>query len=197
MSNKTEIVGMDEEKLLRQLSSGDESALKHIYRKYFKSVLHLVTTNSGNEDDAKDIYQDSICVLYDAVRKPEFNITCSLNTYIYSIARNLWLKELRKRNNGNLRLKEDEDYIDHDSNEEIDVFVEKEKKVDVMNESLNELGEPCKTIIADFFYHKLSMEEIALKMGYTNAENAKNQKYKCFVRLKKLIIVKNNKMSNE
>jgi hypothetical protein len=35
----------------------------------------------------------------------------------------------------------------------------------------------------------MSMEEIALKFGYTNADNAKNQKYKCFNRFKKLVLV--------
>jgi hypothetical protein len=30
------------------------------------------------------------------------------------------------------------------------------------------------------------MQEIAASFGYTNADNAKNQKYKCLMRLKKL-----------
>jgi len=30
------------------------------------------------------------------------------------------------------------------------------------------------------------MQEIALSFGYTNADNAKNQKYKCLMRLKKI-----------
>ena len=57
---------------------------------------------------------------------------------------------------------------------------------------MNDLGEPCKTIITDFFYGGLTMEEIAEKMGYTNAANAKNQKYKCFKRFKKLVIDRAN-----
>ncbi len=191
MNSKSTIEKITDEKLLHQLLSGDENALKHIYRHHFKSVLHLVTTNSGNEDDAKDIYQDAICVLYDAVRKPDFSITCSINTFIYLVAKNLWLKELRKRSGGELRLDEGDDYIDYDVSDEIDKFTNEEQKIDVMNASLKELGEPCQTIITDFFYQKMSMEEIAAKMGYSNADTAKNQKYKCFVRLKKLIMSKN------
>jgi hypothetical protein len=34
--------------------------------------------------------------------------------------------------------------------------------------------------------HSQSMEEITEKFGYTNADNAKNQKYKCLKRLKKV-----------
>ncbi len=170
------------------LRSGDEQALKQIYRNYFKPVLHLVTTNNGSEDDAKDIYQDAVCVLYDNVRNNGLELSCSLSTYIYSISRNLWLKELRKRNNGDLRLKDNEDHADINSEDETELFLLKEKRITVVSQGLSQLGEPCSTLLSDFFYHKLSMEEIARKMGYTNAENAKNQKYKCFVRLKKLIL---------
>jgi DNA-directed RNA polymerase specialized sigma24 family protein len=55
-----------------------------------------------------------------------------------------------------------------------------------MRESLASLGEPCRGIIEDFYMHDLSMEAIRDKFGYTNADNAKNQKYKCLQRLKKL-----------
>ena len=57
-----------------------------------------------------------------------------------------------------------------------------------INQALNEIGEPCKSILVYFFFNQLTMEEIAAKMGYTNADNVKNQKYKCFKRLKKLVL---------
>jgi len=55
-----------------------------------------------------------------------------------------------------------------------------------MEESLLMLGEPCRTIIQDFYMQNKSMQEICDKFGYTNPENAKTQKYKCLQRLKKL-----------
>ena len=55
-----------------------------------------------------------------------------------------------------------------------------------MSEALNALGEPCRSIIEDFYIRDFSMESISDKFGYTNSENAKNQKYKCLQRLKKL-----------
>ena len=59
-----------------------------------------------------------------------------------------------------------------------------------MNNSLIELGEPCSELIKDFYINKLSMEQIAEKFGYTNADNAKTQKYKCLQRLKKYFFEK-------
>ena len=55
-----------------------------------------------------------------------------------------------------------------------------------MEKAINSLGEPCKSLLEAYYLEKKSMQEIALFFGYTNAENAKNQKYKCLVRLKKI-----------
>ncbi len=53
-----------------------------------------------------------------------------------------------------------------------------------------DLGEPCRTILEDFFIRGYSMQQITDKMGYTNADNAKNQKYKCLLRLKKIFFTR-------
>lgn len=50
---------------------------------------------------------------------------------------------------------------------------------------MENLGEPCKTLLKDFYVYKLSMDEISEKFGYTNSDNAKTQKYKCLQRLKR------------
>jgi hypothetical protein len=55
-----------------------------------------------------------------------------------------------------------------------------------MKQALEKLGEPCRTILQDFFIHNFTMQQITEKMGYTNTDNAKNQKYKCLMRLKKI-----------
>ena len=62
----------------------------------------------------------------------------------------------------------------------------KENQYQAMHTALESLGEPCRSILKDFYMHSQSMEEITEKFGYTNADNAKNQKYKCLKRLKKV-----------
>jgi hypothetical protein len=51
---------------------------------------------------------------------------------------------------------------------------------------MQNLGEPCKSLLESYYLQKKSMVAIAEEFGYTNADNAKNQKYKCLMRLKKL-----------
>jgi DNA-directed RNA polymerase specialized sigma24 family protein len=56
----------------------------------------------------------------------------------------------------------------------------------LMEKAMSGLGEPCKTLLEAFYLQKRTMTDIASQFGYTNADNAKNQKYKCLARLRKL-----------
>ena len=72
-----------------------------------------------------------------------------------------------------------------DVTDEISDHLKKELDIEKMNACMENLGEPCKTLLKDFYVYKLSMDEISEKFGYTNSDNAKTQKYKCLQRLKR------------
>ncbi len=171
------------------LRIGNNEVLTALYKKYYNLVLKLVVSNSGTSEAAQDVYQETIIVLYENVKKPQFELNCQLQTYIYSVAKRLWLKQLKK--NGHVFLiKEDEEGEIADVSEDLSLHHQKEKDFEKVNQSLESLGEPCATLINDFYVQKLSMDEIAEKFGYTNSDNAKNQKYKCLQRLKKYFFEK-------
>jgi RNA polymerase sigma factor (sigma-70 family) len=155
-----------------------------LYKKYYNLVLKFVVNNSGSEESARDIYQEAVIVLYENARREDFQLSCQLQTYLYSIVRRLWLKELRRNGKTTLFRETEEDEL-VDVVEETETHAKKEADYQQLSQSMNRLGEPCATLLNDFYVRKLSMETIAEKFGYTNADNAKNQKYKCLQRLKK------------
>ena len=162
----------------------NDAVLRALYKKYYTIVLKYVVNNSANSEVAPDIYQETIIVLYENVQKPGFQLSCQLQTFIFSIAKRLWLKHLR--NNGQItRFKDDEEEDVVDVTEEITEHLKKESDIEKMNACMENLGGPCKTLLTDFYVYKLSMDEISDKFGYTNADNAKTQKYKCLQRLKR------------
>ncbi len=173
-----------DEAFITGLRTGDSLVLKALYKKYYNIVLKLVVNNSGTQESAEDIYQETIIVLYETVQKPQFELNCQLQTFIYSIAKRLWLKQLRKHGQTGL-MREDEQEQLVDVQIEMQEHLQKEADLEKMNQSLNALGEPCASLLTDFYVNKLSMEAISEKFGYTNADTAKNQKYKCLQRLKK------------
>ena len=173
-----------DELILTEIRKKDERALRELYRTHYPMVVHLICSNSGTEQEAKDIYQEAVIAFYEKAQQPQFNLTCKIKTYIYAVCRRLWLKRLweKKRVTGNIQEAETFTGID----DEMIEIEEKESRFLKMGTALGALGEPCRSIIEDYYIHDLTMENISEKFGYTNAENAKNQKYKCLQRLKKL-----------
>jgi RNA polymerase sigma factor (sigma-70 family) len=173
-----------EEQLIVALAAGNEQALGMIYKTYFPMVLHFITQNSGTEQEAKDIYQESVIVLYENLQEKDFALTCKIKTYIYSVCRRLWLKKLAQKNKYVGKIEDFESFIPF-VKDEADLE-DKDEQYKAMTHAMEQLGEPCRTIMEDFFIHEFSMQQISDKMGYTNADNAKNQKYKCLLRLRKI-----------
>jgi RNA polymerase sigma factor (sigma-70 family) len=173
----------DSEVIIGILNNSD-SVLKRLYLAYFPMVLQLVLNNNGNEDDAKDVYQEAIIVLYNKVKRGDFELSSKLKTYIYSICRRLWLKRLKQLNRYGGDIKDFQEYLPVE--DEIEKHQDRDMQLNKMENALKLLGEPCKTIMEDFYMHGKSMQEICERFGYTNADNAKTQKYKCLQRLKKL-----------
>ena len=147
-------------------------------------VLQFILNNNGDEDDAKDVYQESVIVVYNKIQSGDFELTSKLKTYIYSISRRIWLKKLAQQSKKTNNISEFEDVIAVE--EDLEQHEAKDLQFDKMDSALQQLGEPCKTIIQDFYINNLSMQDISEKFGYTNTDNAKTQKYKCLQRLKKL-----------
>lgn len=173
----------DREVVLGILNNSEE-ALNKLYVGYFPMVLQFILNNSGDEDDAKDVYQETIIILYDKIRSGKFELSSKLKTYLYSVSRRIWLKKLAQQNKKTNNIADFEDVLVVD--EDFERHEEKDQQFDQMEKALAHLGEPCKTIIQDFYIHNLSMQDICEKFGYTNTDNAKTQKYKCLQRLKKL-----------
>jgi RNA polymerase sigma factor (sigma-70 family) len=183
VSNKlSSSVPTDREVVLGILNNSEE-ALNRLYIGYFPMILQFILNNSGDEDDAKDVYQEAIIIVYNKIKSGDFELSSKLKTYIYSVCRRIWLKKLsRESKKTNLSEFEDVESVELD----LELHEEKDKQFEKMQSALVHLGEPCKTIIQDFYIHNLSMQDISEKFGYTNTDNAKTQKYKCLQRLKKL-----------
>jgi len=70
--------------------------------------------------------------------------------------------------------------------EDLEIHEQRNADFLLMEKAMSGLGEPCKSLLESYYLQKKSMVEIAADFGYTNADNAKNQKYKCLMRLKKI-----------
>ncbi len=170
--------------LLEGLAAQDKTAVEQWYRDHFTMVKALVVNNNGSADDAADIFQEVMIVLYQKVKQGNFELHCQLKTFIYSVSRRLWLKKLQQLQ----RFASDNYDVEETVHVEDDVeyHLKKQEEFTIMEAAMAKIGEPCKSLLQAYYIEKKHMNEIASVFGYTNADNAKTQKYKCLVRLKKL-----------
>jgi RNA polymerase sigma factor (sigma-70 family) len=173
-----------ENDLLKGLAANDTNSIETIYRENFTAIKAFIIKNNGYPDDALDIFQEAMIVLFEKAKSSSFTLSCQLQTYLYSICRRLWLKKLQKQNRFNPSIETIQEIVPVE--DEIDLHEKKNNDFLLMESALEKIGEPCKSLLEAFYIEKKSMPEIAASFGYTNADNAKTQKYKCLVRLKKI-----------
>jgi RNA polymerase sigma factor (sigma-70 family) len=180
-----------EYRLLEGLARNDHHDIETIYKENFGLVQSFILNNNGTFDDARDVFQEAMVVLYEKSKDSSFTLTCQLKTYLYSICRRLWLKKLQQQSRYSTPVEGFEEMVPVE--EEIEEKEKLDNDFETMENAMRSLGEPCKSLLEAFYIQKKQMVEIAEEFGYTNADNAKNQKYKCLMRLKKLFFAQYNK----
>ncbi len=175
---------IDETEKLRLIAKGNNKALQWLYKHSFGTTLKMVLRLGGSEDEAWDVFQDAVTVLYDQCQQADFSLQCKINTYITSIARNLWLKTKSKDLSVSMP---DEWETPAEAALDLDFFLQQEAQYQQLHSSLNQLGDSCSKILKAFYFEKKSIQQITDELGYTNATNTKTQKFKCLARLKKIM----------
>ncbi|MFN8265246.1 MAG: sigma-70 family RNA polymerase sigma factor [Chitinophagaceae bacterium] len=170
--------------LLDGLARNDRKAIESLYEQNYGVVQSFILNNNGSADDARDIFQEAMILLYEKACSGTFELNCKIKTYLYSVCRRLWLKKLQQLQRFGTTVESLEDTVPVE--EELEEQERRNEAFGLMDKVLSHLGEPCKSLLEAYYVHKKQMQEIAESFGYTNADNAKNQKYKCLMRLKKL-----------
>lgn len=181
---------LNEQLLLKGLVANDTKAVETIYKENFTMIQSFIINNNGSYDDARDIFQEAIITLYEKAKSESFVLTCQIKTYIYSVCRRLWLKRLQQMGRYVMQTEGLEETVQVE--EDLEIHEKRNADFAMMERALGSLGEPCKSLLEAYYLQKKGMTEIAAEFGYTNADNAKNQKYKCLMRLKKLFFTQYN-----
>ncbi|GAA0192238.1 hypothetical protein GCM10009122_55050 [Fulvivirga kasyanovii] len=168
---------MKDKEIFEKICRGDEKSLEYLYKKYYRMMTKLVISNSGTEQEAKDIYQDALVVFWQKATSGNLVLTSKISTYLYSICQNLWRKELDRKKRLTNEEKDGVEYTDIDS----------EERAKIIHNCISELGDTCKKVLMYYYFDGLSMQDIADKLGFANTNTAKTKKYKCKKKLDDLV----------
>lgn len=172
--------------LLKLIREGDLFALNTLYIDYREPfVIWAVQQYRCDPEDAIDWFQAAVVILYDNVAQGKITeITGSIRSYLFKIGQNKayeWLRqESRKKKFEHLLLQ-------HILEETASQDAEKlGHKIKIIHQALDQMGDPCRKILVEFYYYHKKMEEMAAELNYKNDETVKNMKYKCLKRLQVL-----------
>jgi len=173
-NNSTELI-------LNRLKQGDRDVLVELYKENEAMIVKYIREQNGRSEDAEDLLQEALIVLWKNAKNTEFTLTAKPSTYIYAIVKNLWLKQVDK----NKRISPEENINPqlHATSQDTD------SKMDlaIVRKMLNQMGETCRQVLLMFYYDGFDMQTIAKANNFSNADVAKSKKHQCLKELEKQV----------
>jgi RNA polymerase sigma factor (sigma-70 family) len=171
-------------KILDLMHQGDDEALVMLYRQNQKAVTSYVLRNNGSGEDAEDVLQESVIILWERVQSGRFEYSAKLSTFIFGIAKNVWSRK-RMRKHREPATEFENDVFDSGEQSALDAMIDSERSRTIAD-AMERLGDPCRTLLVLYYWEERSQEEIALQMGFANAATVKSKKYTCKKMLEKI-----------
>ncbi|MCC5930412.1 MAG: sigma-70 family RNA polymerase sigma factor [Cyclobacteriaceae bacterium] len=179
---------MDAREVIEGILQGNDKLLDALYTNYRREfVAWALREFKADQQTAIDIWQDCVVIFYESVIAGRIDtLNSTLKTYLFAIGKNILLKKHKwelRHNEIEETMLEDMSFMEYNWQHE-----QQEEKIQLVESALSGLGDPCRQILHQYYYQRRSVEEIARSLGYNNSDTAKNMKYKCMQRLKKVLI---------
>lgn len=163
----------------------NDKALSYLYSHTLKKVKNYILNNSGTQDEANDIFQDAVIIFFKSVIENKFENNLSVDAYIFTISKNLWINTAkRKRNLVHVDIQDQ--HLTSDTTNQLDTMISKEKR-NALDIAYSKLDEACRILLGLVAYEKLSMKELQEKMNLTSENAAKTMHYRCKQAFHKII----------
>ena len=148
------------------LADNDSAIIQSIYKKFVPKVVSYIRDNSGDEDQAQDVVQEIMILLFNQAKAKKLQLTCPFDAYFFLLCKRKWLNELKKSANKGVTIPDDFTSTNETTEEMVaqtETFEEKQQLFDTM---FQRLGEKCQEVLKLSFTLK-SMEEVAEKLHVT------------------------------
>lgn len=181
---------VDDSEILNGLKQGgatEKTMLRQVYLLYRPVISDYVRRNNGTSEEAKDVFQDAVIAFYENVKYERFKGESAISSYIYSIARFIWLNKLKRKETASRILEKQTMPLKTDNF--INRFFEKDQEEQVLK-IFKRLGIDCQKVLVLNIYRQYNMKDLTAAMKYKNEQVARNKKYKCLKKLKAMIVEK-------
>lgn len=164
--------------LLNGILRNDTIVLQFIFKNFYSNINFFIKKNNGDEDDANDIFQEAIIIIYRKLKANTLLLDCSFDTYLYSICRLLWLKELEKRKVEKENIKDNHEFNDEIYDDGLELVIDLNERYKLYQKHFALLGKDCQKIL-QLYFDKVPLKNIADMMGFKSEHYAKKRKFSC------------------
>ena len=164
--------------------------LEKIYAEHLPAVVSLVKSQKGTTEDARDVFQEAIVVIYKKASEPDFELTTAFGGYLFSVCRYIWWRQAKKKHRTEVALEHDERYTVEDN---LETYLVESEKRKLFRQKLAEMGQECRQVL-QLFFTGVPLKDIAREMGYTD-DYIKKKSKNCKDKL--AMLVKNDRRYQE
>ena len=148
--------------------------IDQMYKQFLPMVRKMIISGGGDTQQAKDIFQDAILIIYRKVKAGELELNCKFSTYLYAVTKKLWIQELKLKNRIILDTEKMADIAEEpDEMEEYKVSLRK-----ILQKHFQQLSNDCRKILRMHF-NAASIDDIQMIMGYKTRHHTIDRKYRC------------------
>jgi len=157
------------------LRNGHNKAISDLYRSLLPTVKRYVRANSGNDEDAEDVFQIVLLQVSTRIRALKFSTDAPMEAYLVKACKFQWLKVLKRRSTKGVTKELTEEY--HSKEVMIQDTLDQEK-YDLFQEGMTQLSSNCQDVLKLFFEGK-SGREMTSELGYGSESTLRQRIFKC------------------
>ena len=165
-----------ENELISGIRNHDSAVLEYVYQTFLPMIEGFVIHHHGNREQAKDVFQEAMIIVYKKIREGDLELTCKFGTYLYAICKNVWIQERKKYQLHAEKLR-NQPLVVNDPGPDEDPLLQNHL-TELFNKHFNELSKDCQKILTMFFNNH-TVEEIRDDMNYKDLHHAADRKYRC------------------
>jgi RNA polymerase sigma factor (sigma-70 family) len=170
------------------LALHDAKVIRYVYEHYRPKMCAWLMKNSASEQEAEDVFQDSLLDIYRKTSQSPIQLTCPFDAFIFVIVRNKWFSSLKKNKVKVVTNTDDIGYTPIQDTHNAAEVIAFEQKSMLLKEKLNELHDACKELL-ELSWSGKNMEQVASILNVTYAY-ARKKKSGCMAKL--VALVKNS-----
>jgi RNA polymerase sigma factor (sigma-70 family) len=161
----------------------DKEVVPLLYKRVYPLVERFIIRNSGNKEDASDIFQDTLLLFYKQVMQNKFNEKYKVFGYLYKVSLHKWIN--RAKRNRKISFSDDIESLDIPVFEEFSDEIISNPDENIIRKLFSPIGEKCVELLTFTTYTSLLLEDIMLRMQLGSVSAVKMQIKRCKEKLLK------------